>query len=175
MSEKYHTMIRIFFLLLLYVLSYCKPKEFKPDLEKINSIEINENVEMPKIDMKDFNTAMSLEFSGSYNKAIAKYETFYERYPRHRMGTYALYRVGYIEQIYKKDFKKGRRILEQVINGRPDADIRTEAYYGMALGYMKAGENEKGKNILKMLVQEYSMTTAAESAEICLQSGKCGI
>jgi len=133
-----------------------------------------EKIELPQIDMSLYNSAMNNEFGGRYKSAIENYIKFYEKYPRHRMAAYAMYRHGYIEQIYNKNYAAGKKILENVISKKPDAEIRTEAYYGMALGYIKSGDKDTGKNILKMLMKEYATTTAAESARMCLDSGNCG-
>jgi TolA-binding protein len=90
------------------------------------------------------------------------------------MAPYAMYRIGFIKQIYLKDFKEGRKILEEVIRRNPsNADVRTEAYYGIALGYQEEGNDNESKEILKMLTQEYPASTAAMQAQGCLDNGEC--
>jgi len=136
---------------------------------------IIEKLEMPPIDMATFNQANELEGAGNYQAAVAKYREFYQKYPRHRMSVYAMYREGFITQVYLKQFESGRAILEEVIKRKPDAEIRSETYYGIALGYRQAGQIDKATEILKMLTTEYVGSTAAESAKNCLQAGECGL
>jgi TolA-binding protein len=132
-------------------------------------------IKMPPIDMSAYFKAGALEAEKKYQVAINKYQEFYKHYPRHRMAAYALYREGFITQIYLKKYEAGRKILEMVIKRRPDIEIRTEAYYGLALGYRQKGDATSGNNIFKMLINEYPGSTAAEAAKLCLSSGKCSI
>ncbi|MBE7412827.1 MAG: tetratricopeptide repeat protein [Leptospiraceae bacterium] len=128
-------------------------------------------IKMPPIDMSAFQNGGSLEGQGKYQEAIASYQEFYKRYPRHRMSGYAMYREGFITQIYLKNFEKGRKILEDVIKRRPDYEILTEAYTGIAFGYQAAGNSEKSKEIFKMIIEQYPGTSAADAARTCLDTG----
>ncbi len=128
-------------------------------------------VKMPSIDLTAFQSGGSLEGQGKYQEAITSYQEFYKRYPRHRMSAYAMYREGFITQIYLKNFEKGRKILEEVIKRRPDYEILTEAYTGIAFGYQAAGNTEKSKEIFKMIIEQYPGTSAADAARQCLDVG----
>jgi TolA-binding protein len=132
-------------------------------------------VKMPPIDMTAFNEACSLEISARHAEAIEKFKEFYRKYPKHRLSHYAMYREGFIAQIYQKKYVEGRKILEEVIKRNPDAGTRTEAYYGIALGYQVEGQMDKSREILKMLINEYPASTAAEQAQDCLDKGKCSL
>lgn len=132
-------------------------------------------VELPPISLEGFYDAQKQEFSGKYDAAIEGYKSFYKKYPRHRMAAFAMYREGFILQIYKKKFKEGHAVLERVIQKKPGADIRTEAYYGIALGYRASGQTAKGNQVLKMLINEYPVSTAAEAARNCLDTGNCNL
>jgi TolA-binding protein len=85
-----------------------------------------------------------------------------------------MYREGYVTQLRLKKVAEGRTILENVIARKPDAEIRSEAYVGMALGYQAEGDTEKANNIFRMLTEQYAGTTAAEFARECLE-GKCAL
>ncbi|MCB1175276.1 MAG: tetratricopeptide repeat protein [Leptospiraceae bacterium] len=132
-------------------------------------------VKLPPISLDGFYDAQNKEYAGNYDQAIQGYQAFYNQYPRHRMAAYAMYREGFILQIYRKKYAEGHKLLERVIQQKPGADIRTEAYYGIALGYRASGDTAKGNQILKMLINEYPASTAAEAARGCLDSGNCGI
>lgn len=129
-------------------------------------------IELPDIDMTLFKDASSAEGSGKYAEANSLYSQFYTKYPRHRMSSYAMYREGYVTQLRLKKVAEGRKILENVIARKPDAEIRSEAYIGMALGYRAEGDAEKANSIFHMLTDQYAGTTAAEFARECLE-GKC--
>lgn len=88
------------------------------------------------------------------------------------MASYAMYREGYVTQLRLKKVADGRKILENVIARKPDAEIRSEAYVGMALGYKAEGDGAKANGIFQMLTDQYAGTTAAEFARECLE-GKC--
>lgn len=127
---------------------------------------------LPDIDMTLFQQASSAEGAGKYAEANSLYSQFYTKYPRHRMASYAMYREGYVTQLRLKKVADGRKILESVISRQPDAEIRSEAYVGKALGYKAEGDAEKANEIFRMLTDQYAGTTAAEFARECLE-GKC--
>ena len=129
-------------------------------------------VQLPDIDMTLFKDASAAEASGKYAEANFLYSQFYSKYPRHRMASYAMYREGYVTQLRLKKVADGRKILENVISRKPDAEIRSEAYIGMALGYKAEGDADKANGIFRMLTDQYAGTTAAEFARECLE-GKC--
>jgi len=129
-------------------------------------------IQLPDIDMTLFKDASSAEGSGKYAEANSLYNQFYSKYPKHRMASYAMYREGYVTQLRLKKVADGRKILENVIARQPDAEIRSEAYVGMALGYRAEGDAEKSNGIFRMLTDQYAGTTAAEFARECLE-GKC--
>ncbi|MCB1327352.1 MAG: tetratricopeptide repeat protein [Spirochaetales bacterium] len=143
----------------------------------INPAELTvlERVELPPIDLTDFEEGQNLEFSGKYQEAIQRYQSFYEAHPRHRYAAYAMYREGFIRQLYLGEVAEGRQILERVIEGRPDADVRTEAYYGIAMGKRASGQTGEANEILRMLMSEYPGSTAAEAARLCLQQNLCNL
>lgn len=130
------------------------------------------NVVLPDIDMSLFEKASAAESAGNYDAANTLYEQFYTKYPRHRLASYAMYREGYVTQLRLKKVAEGRKILENVIALKPDAETRSEAYIGMALGYKAEGDATKASDIFRMLTQEYAGTTAAEFARECLE-GTC--
>ena len=135
-----------------------------------------EEIKMPPVDLTDFNEGSSFEMAGKYQQAIESYEKFIERYPRYHLALYATYRKGFITQVYLKKFSEGRGMLEEVIRKDPfNADIRTEAYFGIALGFQQEGKNEESKELLKMLVNEYPNSTAAFQASECLDRGSCNL
>ena len=127
---------------------------------------------LPDIDMTLFKEASQAEGSGKYADANSLYSQFYTKYPRHRMASYAMYREGYVTQLRLRKVADGRKILENVIARKPDAEIRSEAYVGMALGYKAEGDAAKASGIFQMLTEQYAGTTAAEFARECLE-GKC--
>lgn len=127
---------------------------------------------LPDIDMSLFQQASAAEGGGKYADANSLYSQFYTKYPKHRMASYAMYREGYVTQLRLKKVADGRKILETVIARQPDAEIRSEAYVGMALGYKAEGDGEKANGIFRMLTDQYAGTTAAEFARECLE-GKC--
>lgn len=129
-------------------------------------------IQLPDIDMTLFKEASQAEGSGKYAEANSLYSQFYTKYPRHRMASYAMYREGYVTQLRLKKVADGRKILENVIARKPDAEIRSEAYVGMALGYKAEGDGAKANGIFQMLTDQYAGTTAAEFARDCLE-GKC--
>lgn len=129
-------------------------------------------VQLPDIDLALFRKASAAESAGKFGEANALYAEFYTKYPRHRMASYAMYREGYVTQLRLKQVAEGRKILENVIARKPDAEIRSEAYVGMALGYRAEGDNDKANGIFRMLTEQYAGTTAAEFARECLE-GKC--
>lgn len=129
-------------------------------------------IQLPDIDMTLFREASQAEGSGKYAEANSLYAQFYTKYPRHRMASYAMYREGYVTQLRLRKVADGRKILENVIARKPDAEIRSEAYVGMALGYKAEGDGAKANGIFQMLTDQYAGTTAAEFARDCLE-GKC--
>jgi len=129
-------------------------------------------VVLPDIDMSLFNQASGAEASGNYAQAISLYQQFYTKYPKHRMALYAMYREGYVTQLRLKRVADGRKILETLISGKPNAEIRSEAFVGVALGYKAEGDNEKANDQFRTIAREYAGTTAAEFARECLE-GKC--
>ncbi len=129
-------------------------------------------IQLPDIDMTLFREASQAEGSGKYADANSLYSQFYTKYPRHRMASYAMYREGYVTQLRLRKVADGRKILENVIARKPDAEIRSEAYVGMALGYKAEGDGAKANGIFQMLTDQYAGTTAAEFARECLE-GKC--
>lgn len=129
-------------------------------------------IQLPDLDMTLFDEAGKAEGAGKYTEANSLYGQFYSKYPRHRKASYAMYREGYITQVNLKKVAEGRKILENVIARQPDAEIRSEAYVGMALGYRAEGDSEKSNGIFRMLTDQYAGTTAAEFARECLE-GKC--
>jgi len=133
------------------------------------------DIQLAPIDTTIFNEAQNLEYNHNFMTAIDKYQEFARKYPRHRLSATALYRVGFITQIYLQKFDEGEKILDQVLGMRPVVEIRTEALYGKAMGYYKKNEMEKGSNILNKLINDYPATTTAEAARYCLQYRECGI
>ncbi|MBS0617919.1 MAG: hypothetical protein JSR44_06995 [Spirochaetes bacterium] len=129
-------------------------------------------ITLPEIDMTLYQQAGTAEGAGKYAEANILYAEFYKKYPKHRMAAYAMYREGYVTQLKLKQVAQGRKILENVIARKPDAEIRSEAYIGMALGYRAEGDGEKANGIFRMLAEQYAGTTAAEFARECLD-GKC--
>ena len=70
------------------------------------------------------------------------------------------FREGYVTQLRLKKVAEGRKI-ENVIARKPDAEIRSEVYVGMA-GH---AEGDAESNIFRMLTDQYVLaTTAAEFA-----------
>jgi|GEM_PF-2409450 len=135
-----------------------------------------EKIEMPPVDLADYNEGSKYEMKGEYQKAIEYYDKFIERYPHYHLALYAAYRKGFITQIYLKNYSEGRTMLEDLIRKDPyNADIRTEAYFGIALGLQEEGNKEKSKELLKMLVNEYPNSTAAFQARECLDRGSCSL
>jgi TolA-binding protein len=131
-------------------------------------------IQLPDIDMSLFQQASVAESAGKFSEANALYSQFYTKYPKHRMASYAMYREGYVTQLRLRQVADGRKILENVIARKPDAEIRSEAYVGMALGYKAEGDAEKSNAIFRMLTDQYAGTTAAEFARECLE-GKCSL
>lgn len=131
-------------------------------------------IQLPDIDLSLFRNGSAAESAGNFGEANSLYSQFYNKYPRHRMASYAMYREGYVTQLRLKKVAEGRKILENVIARKPDAEIRSEAYVGMALGYQAEGDAEKANNIFRMLTDQYAGTTAAEFARECLE-GKCAL
>jgi TolA-binding protein len=131
-------------------------------------------IQLPEIDLTLFRNASAAESAGRFAEANSLYQQFYTKYPRHRLAAYAMYREGYVTQLRLKKVAEGRTILENVIARKPDAEIRSEAYVGMALGYQAEGDTEKANNIFRMLTEQYAGTTAAEFARECLE-GKCAL
>ncbi len=131
-------------------------------------------IQLPDIDLSLFQQASAAESAGKYAEANGLYSQFYTKYAKHRMASYAMYREGYVTQLRLKKVADGRKILENVIARKPDAEIRSEAYVGMALGYRAEGDSEKSNAMFRMLTEQYAGTTAAEFARECLE-GKCSL
>lgn len=130
-------------------------------------------VQLPPIDMNLFYEANGLEPLGKYQEAMEKYREFYKKYPNHRMAGLAMYREGFILQVYLNRGEEGQRVLEDLIKRKPDAEIRSEAYFGMAIGYKKMGKEDPSIEIMNMLIQEYPASAAAEASRACLKEGVC--
>jgi len=131
-------------------------------------------LKMPPVDLTLLQNAERLESAGRYADSASAYRGFYEKYPRYPLASYAMYREGFIVQIYQKRYSEGRKILEEVIRRDPvNADVRTEAYFGIAVGYQEEGNQARSFEILQMLRREYPSSTAAMQAEACLEMGRC--
>lgn len=132
------------------------------------------SLKMPPVDLTLLQQGERLETIGQYNESKAAYRGFYEKYPKYPLATYAMYREGFIVQIYQHRYNEGRKILEEVIRRDPaNADVRTEAYFGIAIGYQQEGNQVKANEILQMLRNEYPTSTAAMQAATCLERGRC--
>lgn len=146
------------------------PVEIKP-METLHL----DSVKLPPIDLSLLNEASRLEYEENYQQSLEKYRSFYGKYPKHRLSSYALYREGFILQINLQKYEEGKAALQEVLHRNPDASIRTEAYYGIALGLRKQGLTEDGDRILKMLAEEYPGSIAAEAARECLSTRSCSL
>ncbi|EPG67178.1 tetratricopeptide repeat protein [Leptospira wolffii] len=134
-----------------------------------------DSIRLPPIDLSLLKEASDLEYQENYQRSLEKYRAFYGKYPKHRLSSYALYREGFILQINLHKYDEGKAVLQEVLNRNPDASIRTEAYYGIALGLRKQGLTEDGDRILKMLAEEYPGSIAAEAAKECLTTRSCSL
>lgn len=127
---------------------------------------------LPDIDLTLFNQASAAEGAGNYTEANSLYAQFYKKFPKHNKASYAMYREGYVTQLRLKRVADGRKILDSVLSTKPGAEIRSEAFVGVALGYKAEGDNEKANEMFRTIAKEYAGTTAAEFARECLE-GKC--
>lgn len=128
---------------------------------------------LPPLDTSDYQKAAQMEAQGKYGEAKELYRKFYERYPKNRMAQFAMYREGFLTQVYMKQFAEGKQILDELIKRKPDAEIRSEAYFGIGVGYHVQGKTEERNSVLKMLVNEFPGSTASESAKLCLEENQC--
>lgn len=80
-------------------------------------------IQLPDIDMSLFQQASVAESAGKFSEANGLYSQFYTKYPKHRMASYAMYREGYVTQLRLRQVADGRKILENVIARKPDAEI----------------------------------------------------
>ena len=127
------------------------------------------------MDLSDYQKAAQLEAKGNYAESKTLYRKFYERYPKNRMAQFAMYREGFLTQVHMKKFEEGKQILNELIKKKPDAEIRSEAFFGIGIGYHVQGKTQERNNILKMLINEFPGSTASESAKLCLEEINMGM
>jgi TolA-binding protein len=132
-------------------------------------------VVLPPLDLSDYQKAAQLEGQGNYIEAKAAYRKFYERYPKNRMAQFAMYREGFMTQVYLKKYEEGKQILDELIKRKPDAEIRSEAYFGIGMGYHIQGKLDERNNIMKMLINEFPGSTASDIAKLCLEENQCNL
>ena len=130
---------------------------------------------LPPLDLSDYQKAAQLEAKGNYAESKTLYRKFYERYPKNRMAQFAMYREGFLTQVHMKKFEEGKQILNELIKKKPDAEIRSEAFFGIGIGYHVQGKTQERNNILKMLINEFPGSTASESAKLCLEENQCDL
>lgn len=135
--------------------------------KKINIMPNKMNVEVVKperISRKLLMKAFAYEKRMDWEEAVEMYRQFIKKYNDTLDANQAYYRMGHIQQLYMKKYKEAIKTFQTLIDRYPDAMTRAEAYYGLAKTYNEMGNKKKSKEIVRILIEKYSDSFAAEEA-----------
>jgi len=126
--------------------------------------QVNEvKVKLEEVSNKLLEEAYKFELQKNFDKAIASYSQFIEKYKDTISVNQAYYRKGHLE-IQMKKYGDALKTFQALVNRYPDTMTRSEGYMGIIQSCINLGDRQKAIETRAYLLEKYGDTSAAASA-----------
>ena len=116
-----------------------------------------------EVEKQTYEAALGHFKSGNYGAAIQNFQGFMTQYPQSKMLPSAQYWIG--NSYYAlRDFKAAIAAQQKVITGWPDDPKASDAMLNIASSQAELGQTATSRDTLKLLVQKYPTSPAADQA-----------
>jgi tol-pal system protein YbgF len=110
-----------------------------------------------------YRDAFGLLKSGEYDRAIAAFETFQQRYPKSQYGDNAQFWLAEAHYV-NRDFAAALPAYQQMLAGYPTSKKLSHALLKIGYSYAELGKTAEALQVLNELQQRFPDTAAAQLA-----------